>query len=138
MEGVVLVSGDVGEQRKGLPGDQGLIGNYKGGVWYDDHQFTDFNTVARGHAPISTRGNWGFYGLFDQMLVRFGEPGSNRGFGVTGSVLISPDQSVSEMPFFYTAGFLVRGLFPSRPADGCGFGLVFGYFSNSLTISQLL
>jgi porin len=72
------------------------------------------------------------------MLVRFGEPGSNRGFGVTGSVLISPDQSVSQMPFFYTAGFLVRGLFPSRPADGGGFGVVSGYFSNDLQISQLL
>src|SRR5260370_8787081 len=121
MEGVVLVSGDVGEQRKGLPGDQGLIGNYKGGVWYDDHQFTDFNTVARGHAPISTRGNWGFYGLFDQMLVRFGEPGSNRGFGVTGSSLISPQQSISPMPFSSTSRFPLPVPFPSPPVYGAGF-----------------
>ncbi len=125
MDGPVFAIGEAGYQRNGLPGDQGLIGNYKVGGWYDDSQFTDFNTVARGHAP-------------DQMLVRFGEPGSNRGFGVTGSVLISPDQSVSQMPFFYTAGFLVRGLFPSRPADGGGFGVVSGYFSNDLQISQLL
>src|SRR5260370_22528432 len=72
------------------------------------------------------------------MVVRFGEPRSNRGFGVTGSVLISPDQSVSQVPFFYTAGFLVRGLFPSRPTDGGGFGVVSGSFSNDLQISQKL
>jgi porin len=136
MDGPLFAIGEAGYQRNGLPGDQGLIGNYKGGFWYDDNQFTDFNTVARGHAPSVTRGNWGFYGLFDQMLVRFGEPGSNRGFGATGSVLISPDQSVSQMPFFSTAGFLVRGLFPSRPTDGGGFGVVFGQFSNDLQESQ--
>jgi porin len=136
MDGPLFAIGEAGYQRNGLPGDRGLIGNYKAGVWYDDHQFTDFNTVARGQAPSSTRGNWGFYGLFDQMLVRFGEPGSNRGFGVTGSALISPDQSVSQMPFFSTAGFLVRGLFPSRPGDGGGFGVVTGYFSHDLQDSQ--
>src|SRR5258708_23449535 len=137
LHGPPFAIGEAGYQRNGLPGDHGLIGNYKVGGWYDDSQFTDFNTVARGHAPGVTRGNWGLYGLFDQMLVRFGEPGSSRGFGVTGSVLISPDQSVSQMPFFYTAGFLVRGLFPSRPADGGGFGVVFRYFSNDLPDSEL-
>jgi porin len=136
MDGPLFSIGEAGYQRNGLPGDQGLIGNYKAGFWYDNSQFTDFNTVARGHAPSRTRGNWGLYGLFDQMLVRFGEPGSNRGFGVTGSALISPDQSVSQIPFFSTAGFLVRGLFPSRPGDGGGFGVVSGYFSNDLQDSQ--
>ena len=138
LDGPLFAIVEAGYQRNGRPGDQGLIGNYKGGFWHDDSQFTDFDTVARGHTPGITRGNWGFYGLFDQMLVRFGEPGSNRGFGVTGSVLISPDQSVSQVPFFYTAGFLVRGLFPSRPTDGGGFGVVSGSFSNDLQISQML
>jgi porin len=136
MDGPLFAIGEAGYQLNGLPGDQGLIGNYRVGGWYDGSQFTDFNTVARGHAPGVTRGNWGLYGLFDQMLVRFGEPSSNRGFGATGSVLISPDQSVSQMPFFSTAGFLVRGLFPSRPTDGAGFGVVFGQFSNDLQDSQ--
>ena len=113
----------------GLPGERGLIGNYRAGFWYDDSQFTDFTTVARGFTPRVAPGNWGVYGLFDQVLVRFGEAGSYRGFGITGSVLVSPDQSVSQMPFFSTAGFLVRGLFPSRPTDVGGFGVVYGRFS---------
>ncbi len=136
MDGPLFAIGEVGYQLNGLPGDQGLLGNYKAGLWYDDSQYLDFNTAARGRSPRVTRGNWGIYGLFDQVLMRFGESGSNRGFGITGSVLVSPDQSVSQMPFFGTAGFLVRGLFPSRPTDVGGFGVVFGYFSNDLQNSQ--
>ena len=136
MRGPLFAIGEVGYQANGLAGDQGLLGNYKAGLWYDNSQYTDFNTVARGHSPHATRGNWGFYGLFDQVLVQFGERSGNRGFGVTGSLLVSPDQSVSQMPFFSTAGFLVRGIFPSRPTDVGGFGVVFGSFSNDLQDSQ--
>src|SRR5437773_10145891 len=136
MDGPLFAIGEVGYQINGLPGDQGLLGNYKAGFWYDDHQYIDFTTVARGGAPDVTRGNWGLYGLFDQVLVRFGGPGSNRGFGVTGSVLVSPDQSVSLMPFFATAGVVIRGMFASRPTDVGGFGIVYGHFSNDLQDSQ--
>jgi carbohydrate-selective porin OprB len=136
MDGPLFAIGEIGYQRNGLPNDPGRTGNYKAGFWYDNSQFTDFNTVARGHAPAVTRGEWGYYGLFDQVLFRFGEPGAHRGLGVTGSVLIAPDQSVSQMPFFSNAGFLFRGLFPSRPWDGGGFGVVFGQFSNDLQDSQ--
>jgi porin len=136
MAGPLFAIGEVGYQVNGLPGDAGLIGNYKAGVWYDDHQYIDFTTVARGGATQVTRGNWGLYGLFDQVLVPFGAPGSNRGFGVTGSVLVSPDQSVSLMPFFATAGAVIRGIFASRPTDVGGLGVVYGHFSNDLQDSQ--
>ncbi|PYM11372.1 MAG: hypothetical protein DMD81_27110 [Candidatus Rokuibacteriota bacterium] len=136
MDGPLFAIAEAGYQINGLPGDTGLLGNYKAGFWYDDHQFTDFTTVARGRAPGGTRGNWGFYGLFDQVLMRFGEPGSNRGFGVTGSVLVSPDQSISQMPVFATAGVLARGMFPSRPTDVGGFGVAYGRFSDDLQDSQ--
>jgi porin len=136
MDGPLFAITEAGYQINGLPGNAGLLGNYKAGFWYDDHQFTDFTTVARGRAPRVTRGNWGFYGLFDQLLMRFGEPGSNRGFGVTGSVLVSPDQSISQMPVFATAGVLARGMFPSRPTDVGGFGVAYGRFSDDLQDSQ--
>jgi len=136
MNGPLFTIGEAGYQVNGLPGDRGLIGNYEVGFWYDDSQYTDFNTVARERAPGVARGNWGFYGLFDQVLVQFGGPGSNRGFGITGSVLVSPDQSISQLPFFGTAGFLVRGLSPSRPTDVGGLGIVYGRFSDDLQDSQ--
>jgi porin len=130
LDGPVFAIAEVAYQANGLPDDQGLLGNYKAGCWYDNSRFTDFNTGG------SNRGNWGFYGLFDQVLVRFGERGSHRGFGVTGSILVSPDQSISQMPYFVTAGLVTRGIFPSRPIDVAGLGVVFGHFSNDLQDSQ--
>ena len=136
MDGPLFAIAEVGYQRNGLPGDTGLLGNYKAGFWYDDSHFPDFTTAGRGQAPHLTHGSWGFYGLFDQVLVRFGEPVSNRGFGVTGSLIITPDQSISQMPVFFTAGVLVRGAFASRPTDVGGFGIVYGHFSNDLQDAQ--
>jgi porin len=130
MDGPVFAIGEVGYQPNSLPGDRGLLGNYKAGFWYDNSQFTDFNTGRL------QRGNWGFYTLFDQVLVRFGEQNSNRGFGVAGSFLVSPDQSVSQMPYFFTAALAARGIFASRPTDVAGLGAVFGHFSNDLQDSQ--
>jgi porin len=136
IHGPVFAIGEIGYQVNGLPGDEGLIGNYKVGFWYDHSQYTDFNTVGAGQAPALSRGNWGIHGQFDQVLVRFGGPGSVRGFGITGSLLVSPDQSVSQMPFFATAAFVVRGLLPPRPTDTLGFGIVYGHFSSDLQDSQ--
>ena len=56
--------------------------------------------------------------------MRFGGPGSNCGFGVTGSLLVSPDQSVSLMPFFTTAAVNILATIPAlalidRAASRC-------------------
>ena len=126
MNGPLFAIGEIAYQPNSLPGDRGLLGNYKAGFWYDNSRFTDFNTGG------FNRGNWGFYGLFDQVLVRFGEPASHRGFGVAGSFLASPDQSISQMPYFFTCALVTRGIFPWRPRDGIGLGVVYGHFSNDL------
>jgi porin len=126
MDGPLFAIGEIAYQPNSLPSDRGLIGNYKAGFWYDNSLYTDFNTGA------VNRGNWGFYGMFDQVLVRFGEPASHRGFGVAGSFLASPDQSISQMPYFFTAALVTRGIFPSRPRDIIGLGVVYGHFSNDL------
>ena len=136
LHGPAFAIGEIGYHLNSLPGDEGPLGHYKAGVWYDHSQYIDFTTVGLGSPPAVNRGNWGFYGLVDQVLVRFGERGSHRGFGVTGSVLVSPDQSISQMPFFFTAGLLTRGIFPSRPTDVAGLGIVSGYFSTDLQDSQ--
>jgi porin len=130
MDGPAFAIGEIAYQPNSLPGDHGLIGNYKAGFWYDNSLYSDFNTGA------VNRGNWGFYGMFDQVLVRFGEPASHRGFGVAGSFLTSPDQSISQMPYFFTAALVTRGIVPSRPRDIIGLGVVYGHFSNDLQDSQ--
>ncbi|HXI71271.1 MAG TPA: carbohydrate porin [Verrucomicrobiae bacterium] len=136
MNGPVFVIGEAGYQLNGLPGDSRRLGNYKAGFWYDNSEFTDYNSVGHAQPPGTKRGNWGVYTLFDQVLVPFGEPASNRGFGVFGSFLASPDESVSQMPYFFTAGVASRGMFESRPIDVAGFGVVFGSFSSDLSNAQ--
>jgi porin len=130
MDGPVFAIGEVAYQPNSLPGDQGLLGNYKAGFWYDNNRFTNFNTGE------IERGNWGLYWMFDQVLLRFGEPASHRGFGVAGSFVLSPDQSISQMPYFLTAALVTRGIFPGRPRDIIGLGVVYGHFSNDLQDSQ--
>jgi len=130
MDGPLFAIGEFAYQPNSLPGDRGLIGNYKVGFWYDNSRYTDFNTGG------FDRGNWGFYGMFDQVLVRFVEPASHRGFGVAGSFLASPDQSVSRMPYFFTCALVMRGIVPLRPRDIVGLGVVYGHFSNDLQDSQ--
>ena len=132
MDGPLFAIGEIAYQPNSLPGECGLIGNYKAGFWYDDSRFSDFNTGE------FERGNWGFYTLFDQVLVRFGEQESHRGFGIAGSFLVSPDQAISQMPYFFTAALVTRGIFPSRPVDVAGLGVVFGQFSDDLQHAQEL
>lgn len=114
----------------GLPGDKQRLGNYKVGGWYDHAQLTDFESGA------VKRGSRGFYGLFDQVLLPFGSPGSNRGLGVFGSVTVAPDSHIQQLPVFYTAGVSTRGLFDARPRDAVGFGIATGYFSDALQRAQ--
>jgi porin len=123
---------ETGYQVNGLPGDSQLLGNYKLGAWYDGGQLTDFESGARVH------GSWGFYGIFDQVLVPFGSPGTNRGFGVFGSVTVAPESHIQQMPLFLTAGFSARGILDARPRDTLSVGFAAGYFSDELRHAQQL
>jgi porin len=136
MHGPVFAIGEAGYQLNGLPGDSRLLGDYKAGVWYDNSRYTDFKTVGFGGPSDSKQGNWGLYTMFDQVLVSFGDPAGNRGFGIFGSVLVSPDDSISQMPYFFTAGVATRGICASRPMDVAGFGVVYGRFSDDLHDAQ--
>jgi len=131
VKGPFFAMGEAGYQINGLPGDNSqLIGNYKLGAWYDGSRITNFGSRD------TTLGSWGVYGLFDQVLVPFGSPGSNRGLGVFGSVIYGLDPQVQQMPFFFNAGVSVRGIFESRPADALGLGVVHGRFSEDLQHAQ--
>jgi porin len=132
MNGPLFAIGEAGYRRNGLAGDSEFLGNYKAGFWYDNSTFTDFKTLGYLRPVQVRRGNWGAYGLFDQVLVPFGAPHTNRGLGVFGSVLVAPDDSISQLPYFCTAGVTLRGVLASRPTDLAGFGIVYGDFSDDL------
>jgi porin len=113
-----------------LPGDGERLGNYKVGGWYDHSVLSDFESGAK------KRGSWGYYGLFDQVLVPFGMRGSHRGLGAFGSVTVAPDSHVQQLPLYFTAGISARGFFNARPRDAISFGIATGYFSDALQRAQ--
>ena len=146
MNGPVFLIGEAVYQRNQLKGED-LPGNYKFGIWYDGHSYQDFGSKVLGAAapglgivPHVTQGNYGFYGLFDQVLIRFGSANEKilRGIGVTACVQAAPDQSISQLPLFFEAGILARGIFPQRPRDVAGFAIFYGQFSSDLRSAERL
>jgi porin len=129
-DGPLFVMAEVGYQINGLPGDSRRLGNYKVGGWYDHSKLTVFQTGTK------SRGSWGYYGLFDQVLIPFGSPSSHRGLGVFGSVTVAPDSHVQQLPLYFTAGLSARGLFAGRPRDAVTFGIASAYFSKELQQAQ--
>src|ERR1700722_4360258 len=83
-------------QRNGLPGDVGLIGNFRVGAWDDNSSYEDFRTAGYGTPVADQRGNWGLYTLIDQVLIAFGDRSRNSGLGICGSALVFPNQSITQ------------------------------------------
>ena len=94
------------------------------------------STLTDFVSGVRKRGSWGYYGLFDQVLVPWGTRSSNRGLGVFGSVTVATDSHVQQLPLYVTAGISARGLFDARPRDAVSFGIASGSFSNELQRAQ--
>ena len=136
MRGPLFAIGKLATKSTGFRATEGLIGNYKAGLWYDDSRYTDFNTVARAHSPepvggtgasmaCSTRCWFGSANM--AATVVSASPARSWSLPTNPSVrcLSSPQPASSSAAFF-----------PSRPTDVGGLGVVFGYFSNDLQDSQ--
>ena len=110
-------------------------------MWFDGHNYQDFGTqvfgakaASLGFVPRVRDYNFGFYGLFDQVVFKFSSPDERipRGIGVTGCVQAAPLQERSTLPLFFETGILARGIFRARPRDVAGFGIFYGHFSDDL------
>jgi porin len=147
MDGPLFAIAEVAYQRHQLAGDRGNVGNYKFGAWFDGNDFPDLAAQALGSAvpvlgvvPDLHEGNFGFYSVCDQVLIPFSARNEEilRGLGVVGAVVIAPDESLSQMPYFFNAGVAARGISARRPRDVAAFGLVYGQFSSDLRRGQRL
>jgi porin len=139
MHGPLFAIAEVGYQHNGHADDQGMLGNYKLGAYYNGGSFDEFSPsqfVAVGPAPASVSGNWGYYALFDQVVYQPYGKDDPRSVGIFGSIVVAADPSINMLPFFCNGGVLARGLLPSRPTDTLGLGVIYGSFSPDLQLAQ--
>jgi porin len=108
---------------------KGLAAAYKIGAWYHSGNFLDqrFGIDATGALaslatapplPLYHRGNWGVYGLIDQMLW--------RGKEASTSVFVRAGASPSDrnlVSWYIDGGIGFKGLIPGRADDTLTFGV---------------
>ncbi|TAK46641.1 MAG: carbohydrate porin [Xanthobacteraceae bacterium] len=114
----------------------GLAAAYKLGLWY--HSGERFADQALGidsatglivprpvsDSPLNRHGNWGIYGVIDQMVWRRGD--ASTSFFVRAGALPADRNLVS---WYIDGGVGFKGFMPSRPADTLTFGLAHSHIS---------
>jgi porin len=106
------------------PGDTGLPGQYALGGSYDSNRFTNLSN------PSSIKsGLYSIYAMFQQMVYRDGEAGSQKGLTIWGETAIAPKSTVSAMPYFVGGGLSYQGLIPRRDDDIASAAVIYGAFS---------
>lgn len=117
---------------------KGLPGAYKIGAWYhtssrfgdqrmDNSGLSLANPLSTG-IPLNHTGNWGIYGVVDQMLYRV--PGTED-HGLSGFVRIGGSPNDRNLINFYADGGLAyKGLIPGRPNDKVGVAAAYARISD--------
>ena len=115
----------------------GLPGVYKLGGWYATADFADqhFGLDAAGGVvsladptaagPLNHRGNWGIYGVADQMVWRADE--SSLNLFARGGVAPSDRNLIS---YYVDGGAGFKGLLPGRADDVLTFGVAYAKISS--------
>jgi porin len=67
--------------------------------------------------------------MFQQMVFRDGEAGSQKGLTVWAEAAGAPKSSVNTMPYFAGAGLSYQGAIPGRDKDIASAGVIYGTFS---------
>ena len=117
---------EVGWRRNQGIKDTGLPGNLKFGGFVLGGRAQTFDSAS------SRGGRFGLYVVGDQALVRFGDANSGRHLGVFGSFVMAPDESVSPMPYYFSAGLVAYGPLDFRPKDFLSVGVAYGAYSRQL------
>jgi porin len=107
--GEVQYAVNAGKQAKGLPGI------YKAGYWHETASFPDQQFPALRHD-----GNWGVYGIADQMVW--------RGAASSLNLFVRAGMSPSDrnlISWYVDGGFGIKGLIAARPDDVLTFGAAY-------------
>jgi porin len=106
--------------------DAGLPGTYYIGGFYSG---ADYQALSDGG---HTRGDYGFYFAAQQMIYRYGGPGSDIGITPWIAITYSPQQSINQLPVLAMAGAVYHGLIPGRGDDNLALAFYYGKLSTSL------
>ncbi|MEO6847158.1 MAG: carbohydrate porin, partial [Chthoniobacterales bacterium] len=122
-------------QSKGLPG------TLKTGGWFLTGVFPSPQNPAN-----LDRGNYGFYGILDQMVYRAPSPPSDgtagsrdkkqvdvplsdNGLGIFSRIAFGPEDH-NFINFYVEDGLVYKGLIPERKSDSLGVAMAYGQLSN--------
>ncbi len=122
---------------------QGLAGTVKLGAWYHFGKFDDEHFDVAGElladpssngVALTHSGNYGVYGVIDQMLWRLSGDDPKKGVGAFARAFLSPSDR-NLIGFSASAGVNFMGLWDKRPDDS--FGLVAAFFQLSPGLREL-
>jgi porin len=123
-----FVIGEVRYQYNQGKESQGLYGQLKFGGWHHFGTFNDFHIDFEGMSLASSdssgrarthSGNYGLYGVIDQMLWRLPGDDPKKGVGAFARVTAAPgDRNL--VSFYAEAGVNFQGLWSQRPDDQFG------------------
>jgi porin len=122
-------------------GSEGLAGTIKLGGWYHFGPFDDqhFGIDGRSLAdplsngrPLVRSGDFGVYGVIDQMLWRLPGEGPKKGIGGFARLTASPSNR-NLMNFYAEAGIAFMGVWRQRPDDTFGCAAAFSQLSPSIS-----
>jgi porin len=121
-------------------GSDGLAGKARIGGWRHFGKFDDrylgidglslVNPSSNG-TPVTHAGDFGIYGIIDQMILRLPGDDPKRGIGVYGFAMVCPPNR-NLMEFDAQAGISFGGLLDSRPDDIFGLAAAFSKLSSSV------
>jgi porin len=109
-----------GRDDTGLPGTYLIGGFYSGAVY---QVLSD-----GGHR----RGDYGVYFEAQQMIYRYGGPGSDIGLTPWIALTYNPEQSINQLPLLVMAGAVYHGLVPGRNDDNAALAFYYGKISSAL------
>ncbi len=132
MHGPLFLIGEFGFRRNYGKDSKGLAGDLKLGGYYNGGSANVFESGLMGQPSQTERGRYGLYVLGDQVLLRFGDSGTDRHLGAFGAFTFAPDQRVNKVPYFFDTGLVMYGPSRSRPKDFAGFAVVYGSYSGDL------
>ena len=125
-----------------LSKDAGLNGTVKAGGWEHFGQFSSnrFDTAgllladpASNGTPKRLRGNFGVYGILDQMLYHIPKADPDKGLGVFARVSASP-QDRNLVNFYADGGVNLTGMIPGRSDDAIALALGYAHISKSASL----